>query len=653
MEKNYWTMYFDGSSTKTMSGAGVVIESPQGQRWQFAFQLDFKCTNNQTEYEALIIGLGILKEMKATRVLVYGDSQLVINQLTREYQCTSENLTMYYVTALNTADEFSRISFVHVPRAENHEANEMAQVASGMHIPDGYHGHVRCTNNQTEYEALIISLGILKEMKATRVLVYGDSQLVINQLTREYQCTSENLTMYYVTALNTADEFSRISFVHVPRAENHEANEMAQVASGMHIPDGYHGHVIRIERRTLPALAERGMTTQMSSPEITDKVNTVEADWRYPIVKYLCDPSGDHERTTRFWARCYLIYQNELYRKGSDGLLLLCPNTEDVQVIMAESQEGICSAHQSGIKMRWLVRRHGYYWPTILKDCIEYARGCVKCQIYDPIQRVPAEALHPITKPWPFRGWAVDIIGKIYPAASNQHAWILVATDYFNKWVVAESYRSISSAQVVKFFENHIVHRFGILETITADNGLVFASAETREYTERMGIKLVHSTPYYPQSNEQAEASNKLKVQSLRVTERPRPERKDYAQAMAQELEDLEQSRLDAYNLMQAQKKITARAYNRKVKQKTFAEGDLVWRAVLPNGTKDPLLPNGTKDPRFGKFSSNWEGPFIIERILGRGAFQLIDRDGERHNLPINGQYLKKYTPSLWETAEI
>ncbi|BFG20983.1 hypothetical protein CerSpe_072570 [Prunus speciosa] len=42
MEKNYWTMYFDGSSTEARSGAGVVIESPQGQRWQFAFQLDFK-----------------------------------------------------------------------------------------------------------------------------------------------------------------------------------------------------------------------------------------------------------------------------------------------------------------------------------------------------------------------------------------------------------------------------------------------------------------------------------------------------------------------------------------------------------------------------------------------------------------------------------
>ncbi|CAL8992970.1 unnamed protein product, partial [Prunus brigantina] len=355
---------------------------------------------------------------------------------------------------------------------------------------------------------------------------------------------------------------------------------------------------------------------------------------RYPIVKYLRDPSGNHERTTRFRAQGYLIYQNELYRKGSDGLLLLCPSAKE--------------------------------------DCIEYARACIKCQIYGLIQRVPAEALHPVTKPWPFRGWAVDIIGKIYPAASNQHAWILVATDYFTRWVEAESYWSISSTQVVRFFENHIVHRFGVPETITADNGPVFASVETREYAERMGIKLkmieekprawhdllpealwayrvskrsaTGTSPYAFTYGHDAIVPMELKVRSLRVTERPRQDEKDYTLAMAQELEDLEQSRIDACNLMQAQKQIAAKAYNRKVRQKTFAEGDLVWRAVLPIGTKDP---------RFGKFSPNWEGPFIIEQVLGRGAFQLKDRDGEWHNLPINGQYLKKYIPSVWETAKI
>ncbi|CAL2247491.1 unnamed protein product [Prunus armeniaca] len=116
------------------------------------------------------------------------------------------------------------------------------------------------------------------------------------------------------------------------------------------------------------------------------------------------------------------------------------------------------------------------------------------------------------------------------------------------------------------------------------------------------------TSPYDLTYGHDAIVPMELKVRSLRVTERPGQEEKDYAQAMAQESEDLEQSILDAYNLMQAQKQIAARFYNRKVKQKTFAEGDLVWRA---------MLPIGTKDPPFGKFSPNWEGPFIIERILG------------------------------------
>ena len=95
--------------------------------------------------------------------------------------------------------------------------------------------------------------------------------------------------MYYITALNATDEFSRISFVHVPRAENHEANEMAQIASGVSIPDGEHGRIVKIERRTLSALAERRMPTQVSSVEVAAEDKTAEVDWRYPIVKYLHD----------------------------------------------------------------------------------------------------------------------------------------------------------------------------------------------------------------------------------------------------------------------------------------------------------------------------------------------------------------------------
>ncbi|KAM1404935.1 hypothetical protein ACFX2I_013374 [Malus domestica] len=63
---NYWTIYFDGLSTSSSAGAGIVIQSPHHDRWYFLLKLDFDCINNQAEYEALIIGLGILHDLRAT-----------------------------------------------------------------------------------------------------------------------------------------------------------------------------------------------------------------------------------------------------------------------------------------------------------------------------------------------------------------------------------------------------------------------------------------------------------------------------------------------------------------------------------------------------------------------------------------------------------
>jgi hypothetical protein len=64
-------------------------------------------------------------------------------------------------------------------------------------------------------------------------------------------------------------------------------------------------------------------------------------------------------------------------------------------------------------------------------------------------------------------------------------------------------------------------------------------------------------------------------------------------------------------------------------------------------------LPIGVHVADLGKFSSTWEGPFLIKRILGKGAYQLMDKDGDVHQHPIHGQWLKKYQPSLWEEREI
>jgi hypothetical protein len=81
-----------------------------------------------------------------------------------------------------------------------------------------------------------------------------------------------------------------------------------------------------------------------------------------------------------------------------------------------------------------------------------------------------------------------------------------------------------------------------------------------------------------------------------------------------------------------------AKYYNKKVKVRQFAEGDLVWKA---------LLPIGTKYSAFGKWSPNWEGPFRVVRCVPGNAYMLKTLLGEEFSAAINGRYLKKYYPSI------
>lgn len=141
--------------------------------------------------------------------------------------------------------------------------------------------------------------------------------------------------------------------------------------------------------------------------------------WKEELDKYLKDPSTDMEFKVKKRAMNFVLVDGEMYKRSLNGVLLKCLNKNKALKVIGEIHEGICISHESGTVMRWLMHRHGYYWPTITADCFQYAKGCEAYQLYGPKQRVPAEELHPIIKPWPFRGWAMDLIGKIYPPSSK------------------------------------------------------------------------------------------------------------------------------------------------------------------------------------------------------------------------------------------
>ena len=126
-----WTLFFDGSTCDREAGISIVLISPRGRRYEFSLPIVATSTNNQAEYQSLIRGLELLREVHADAVEVFGDSMLVINQLAGSYECQSEVLITYYERSMQLLREFKDFRLEHVPRLHNEEANRLAQHASG------------------------------------------------------------------------------------------------------------------------------------------------------------------------------------------------------------------------------------------------------------------------------------------------------------------------------------------------------------------------------------------------------------------------------------------------------------------------------------------------------------------------------------------
>jgi hypothetical protein len=160
----------------------------------------------------------------------------------------------------------------------------------------------------------------------------------------------------------------------------------------------------------------------------------------------------------------------------------------------------------------------------MLEDFFKYYKGCRACQRFRKIQMVSASIMNPIIKPWSFRGWGMDMIDKINPPSRKGHQYILAITNYFTKWVEAIPMKTMTSKDVINFIKEHVIHRFGVPQTITTDGGPVFISEEFRKFTTDVGIKLIRSSPYYAQANGQVEISNQslIKLIKRKIDEHPR-----------------------------------------------------------------------------------------------------------------------------------
>jgi hypothetical protein len=248
--------------------------------------------------------------------------------------------------------------------------------------------------------------------------------------------------------------------------------------------------------------------------------------------------------------------------------------------------------------------------------------------------------------------------------------------------------------KVIHFISEHIIHRFGIPQTFTTDQGSSFMSHQVREFAESHKIKLLSSSPYYAQSNGQVESSNKTLIKLIKKKIKENPKRwhealsealwahriskhsatrvtpfelvygqevilpveenmdalqisrqnefsaVDYHNLMLYRLYEVSDERVKALGKIERDKLRVARAYNKKVKKNLFQVGDLVGKTTLPIGSRNN---------KFGKWSPNWEGPYRIEEVILGNSYMV--QSIQRTSLPraLNRKYLKKYYPSVWQ----
>ena len=181
----------------------------------------------------------------------------------------------------------------------------------------------------------------------------------------------------------------------------------------------------------------------------------VGPSWIDPIVMFLKDDILPEEKSeaekirrnaTRFW----LSEDHKLYKCSYSGLYLLCIHPEASEPLLEELHERICGSHTEGKSMLHRAFTQGYWWPRMQKEALEYVKKCDQCQRFAPNIHQPEGVLNPLTSPWSFALWGLDIVGS-FPKAARNKRYLLVGTDYFTKWVEAEPLANIRDVDAKRF----------------------------------------------------------------------------------------------------------------------------------------------------------------------------------------------------------
>nr|GEU38146.1 reverse transcriptase domain-containing protein [Tanacetum cinerariifolium] len=432
------------------------------------------------------------------------------------------------------------------------------------------------SNNEAEYEALIAGLRIAVWMGVKDVHVSVDSKLVANQVLGTYVAKEDNMVKYLEIVKSLVSGFTTFSISQVTRSKNKKADALNKIAS------------TSFAHLSKQVLVEVLKDKSIKEKEVATVIDEDGQTWMTPIVDYLKEgillKDMKEARKLRLKARQYELIEGILYRRSFLTPWLRCVGPLQAEYVMRKIHEGSCKMHARPRSLVAKAIRLGYYWPTMLGT-----RG-------------------------------IDIAGP-FPEGPGKVKFLIVAMDYFTKWIQAKVVATITGGQVKKFVWDNIVCRFGIPVKHPQSNELV--ERANRSLGEGIKSRLgegnknwVEELPHvfwahrtmFKSSHADIPFSLTYETEAVIPTEIGMP---TYRTAAVDVVSNDEELRLNLDLLdewreravickAKAKSKMT-KYYNARVRDVTFKPGDFVYRS---NDASHAVAG--------GKLGPKWEGPYEV-----------------------------------------
>ena len=269
-------------------------------------------------------------------------------------------------------------------------------------------------------------------------------------------------------------------------------------------------HLSRVEK---PIVQEKGREIAENFPDEQLFQLSLQSPWYVDIVNYLAcgimPPEFSYKQRKRLRTDSgYYIWDDPLlFKRGADLIIRRCVPEGEQSKILKECHSSPYEGHFAGDKTTHKILQSGFYWPTIFKDCFEWVKLCDQCQRMGNINKRHEMPLQGILVVQLFDVWGMDFMGPFLVSFGN--IYILLTVDYVAKWVEAAACPKNDANTVVGFLQTNILSRFETPRTIISDGGSHFENKVFDKLMSRYGIKHIMSLAYHPQTNGQAEISNR------------------------------------------------------------------------------------------------------------------------------------------------